>query len=248
MKVIADGLATEYSDEGTGPVMLMLHGWGNTRHSFDALCRGLPSFRMIRLDLPGFGESERPSEPWDVAQYATFVALFCEKLGIVPDILLGHSLGGRIITKGVATGVLSAPRLILIASAGVANRNTLHNRTYGIVSKIGKALLSPLPRSTYESIRRAIYARSGSDYLTVAGMSESFLKVINEDLSGYAGRISTPTLLIWGTLDVVTPLTEGEKLHGLIQGSILVTLPHGTHFVHLEFPKDVAGHIREFCL
>ena len=85
MKVIVDGLATEYQDEGHGPVILMLHGWGNTYHVFDAIVPALAKIRrVVRLDLPGFGATERPAEAWYVEDYARFVGAFCAKLKIDP--------------------------------------------------------------------------------------------------------------------------------------------------------------------
>src|ERR1043166_6772182 len=100
MKVIVKGIATEYRDEGSGPIILMLHGWGDSLHSFDMLAQRLdPDCRILRLDLPGFGQSETPRGAWTLADYAEFVKAFCEKIGLVPDFLVGHSMGGRIIIK-----------------------------------------------------------------------------------------------------------------------------------------------------
>ena len=59
MKIIVKNLAIEYRDEGTGPVALFLHGWKDNLHTFDPLMPFLSDkLRIIRLDLPGFGESE----------------------------------------------------------------------------------------------------------------------------------------------------------------------------------------------
>ena len=113
MKVIVDGLATNYLDEGHGPTILMLHGWANTLHSFDAIMPALAKgHRLVRVDLPGFGGTEMPRDTWDVKAYARFVRNFCEKIGFAPDIIIGHSLGGRIAVKGLASNIFSTKKIV----------------------------------------------------------------------------------------------------------------------------------------
>src|SRR3989344_7345008 len=113
MKVIVDGLATEYKDEGSGPALLMLHGWMDTLSSFDAITKGLAdSHRIVRLDLPGFGGTEAPPDTWYISDFVSFVQHFIQKIGLDSYVLLGHSFGGRISIKGVGTGVLQPSRLV----------------------------------------------------------------------------------------------------------------------------------------
>ncbi|MEK7132609.1 MAG: alpha/beta hydrolase [Patescibacteria group bacterium] len=246
MKVIVNGLAIEYESQGEGRVILMLHGWGNTMHYFDALCSEIKGFQIVRLDLPGFGGSETPQKPWTVEVYARFVARFCEKLHIEPALIIGHSFGGRITAKGVSQKILNPQKIVLIASAGVAHRRTARNIGYTIIAKVGKLLLAPFPKGAYNRFRYALYRSTGSDYLTVGSMSETFLHMIREDLSNAAAAIKTPTLLIWGEDDAVTPVTEGKKLNALIPNSRLYVVPSAGHFVHKEKPKEVAELIRGF--
>src|ERR1700722_13178112 len=140
MKVIVDNLAIEYRDEGQGPTLVLLHGWMSSLHSFDVITKLLSAnYRVVRLDLPGFGESELPREPWHVGDYATFVSHVCEKLDLRPDAFVGHSLGGRILLKGFAERTLSSEKAILIASAGVAERQTLRNWSFKMIAKAGRA-------------------------------------------------------------------------------------------------------------
>ena len=249
MKVIVNGLATEYQDEGHGPVILMLHGWGNTLHIFDALIPALvKNRRIVRLDLPGFGATERPASPWGVEEYARFVGAFCEKLRLDVDVLIGYSLGGRIVIKGLSHGILSSHRAVLIAAAGVAERTTVRNQVFSAIAKIGKVLLWPLPKNVYQSARRLLYVQTGSDYLTIGSMSETMRKVVQEDLSSNAAGVSVPTLLVWGEHDVVTPLSEGRKLNRLIRESQITVIPDTSHFVIIENPSRVAELIHDFIV
>jgi pimeloyl-ACP methyl ester carboxylesterase len=248
VKVIVQDIATNYEDEGQGPVLLLLHGWGNTLNYYDSLCSELKEFRVVRLDLPGFGSSEIPRSAWNVEMYARFVAQFCEKLHLEPKAMIGHSFGGRIITKGVGQKILHPEKIILIASAGVADRQTLRNALYAGIAKMGKVILAPLPTSLYQRAREKLYAQTGSDYLTTGTMSETFLLTIREDLSVDATAITIPVLLVWGLNDLVTPLQEGKRLNTLIRNSKLCVISNAGHFVHQEKPAEVAQLIKDFLV
>jgi len=248
MKVIVQHIATEYSDEGAGPTLLLLHGWQDTRHSFDAIATLLSKeYRVIRLDLPGFGQTETPRESWDVDAYIDFVNAFMKKINSKPQGMVGHSFGGRIIIKGVATKVFNPQKIVLISPAGVAKRNTMRQSVYAAGALVGKVLINIPPFLFWKSsLRKNIYRWMRSDYLTTGEMKETFLRVIQEDLSKYAAEIQNETLLIWGNTDTVTPIAEGKTLEKLIVGSKLITLQNCGHFVHKENPKIVAEYIKNF--
>ena len=248
MKVLVEGLATEYRDDGSGPVWLYLHGWKDDIHTFDALITSLNEHRSVRLDLPGFGASEIPKNSWSVADYVQFVRAFTDKIDVTPDVIIGHSMGGRIAIRGVADGVFKPRRLVLIASAGVAERNAFRARGLLILAKIAKAITSlpPLDRMQ-EPLRRFIYGPARSDYENSGPLRKTFLKVISENLSSAAEKITVPTLLIWGSRDEATPLEEGERLYALISSSKLDVAEGVGHFVHRDVPDKVAKYMRDFC-
>lgn len=248
MKVIVDDLAVEYKDEGQGPVLLLLHGWMSSLKSFDALAQQLSTnARVIRLDLPGFGESEIPKAPWHVADYAKFVAHVCAKLDIQPTAIVGHSLGGRVALKGFADGTLSAPKAVLIASAGVADRKTLRNWSFKMIAKAGKAATAIPPFTLLRAkLRTKLYAAAKSDYASAGPMTSTFLNVIGENLAPVAPLVSVPTLLIWGGNDEATPIDEGIRLQALMPQARLDIIEGAGHFVHEERPEEVAKLIKDF--
>jgi len=248
MKVIAQDLATEYADSGRGPVMLMLHGWKDSSRTFDQLVPQLESnWRLIRLDLPGFGGSEVPKTPWHLEEYARFVQAFCQKTAITPEVLVGHSLGGRVILKAVSENLLKPEKIILIASAGIAKSDSARNKAYKAVAKTGKAVTLVPPLSFFRhKLRRKLYEKAGSDYLDAGPLSETFLNIIGEDLQQNASRITAPTLLIWGDHDDQTPAADALTLNRLMKGSRLEFIPGSGHFVHHEQPGAVDNLILEF--
>lgn len=249
MKTLLNNLVTEYTDEGKGPIILFLHGWKDTLHTFDTLIPLLSgSFQIIRIDLPGFGGSEAPRKPWGVGEYAHFVKAVIEKFGISVDTLVGHSFGGRIAIKGVGTSLLRPRKLVLIGSAGLMERRGVRNLLFNIVAKIGKIILFPFSNDLKEKLRLKLYKKAGSeDYVNAGTLRETFLRVTAEDLSAPAREIHIPTLLIWGDNDVATPLSDGKRLHELISGSKLEIIAGAGHFVHQERPEAVAKLIKEFA-
>ena len=120
MKVIVNNLAIEYEDEGSGPVLLFLHGWQDSLHTFDAISDDLKkNYRIIRLDLPGFGKSDLPKTVWSISDYVSFVNDFIKKINLSVYALVGHSFGGRIILKGSGQRKIESEKNILISSAGI---------------------------------------------------------------------------------------------------------------------------------
>ena len=74
------------------------------------------------------------------------------------------------------------------------------------------------------------------------GLDEDYVEDLSEDMR----RIALPTLIVWGAEDHITPPDEAERLHSLVSTSKLVTFPNAGHFVHQEFPREVAAAIKQF--
>ena len=248
MKVIVQNLATEYRDEGAGKVILFLHGWQDNLHTFDALASLLsPTSRIIRLDLPGFGNSEIPKESWNLDDYIQFLKNFIQKLNLPVDTIVGHSFGGRIAIKGEATKNLQPHKIILIGSAGITRNRTFRNSILKVFTKIGGWITYVPPLFFWrEKLRKKIYRLFGSDYLDAGALKETFLKIISEEIGMSAKKIIIPTLLIWGENDTETPLSDGKQLFQLIHNSKLKVIKGAGHFVHREKPREVAKLIQEF--
>lgn len=248
MKVIIDNIVTEYQDEGSGPVILMLHGWKDDMHTFDALLPFLVTqLRVVRLDLPGFGSSGEPPIGWSLIDYVNFVESFIEKTSIIVQYIVAHSFGARITIKGAGSYHFDPKKVVLIGAAGIAKTQSFRNILYMIAAKIGKFITAIPPFSFFRSrLRKSLYASSGSDYLGAGRLQQIYLNVIREDLKQYAAKITSPTLLIWGSEDDQTPLVDGEIFSTVIVNSRLEVFPHRTHFVHQEEPEKIAKLIKEF--
>ena len=119
MYIDIDGLNINYTDEGNGKSVLLLHGWGGSIQTMMAIGNILKDkFRVISVDLPGFGKSGIPEVPWDSYDYAECIYKFIQKLNLSGLIVFGHSHGGR-ISIILASKYEVVRKLILIDSAGI---------------------------------------------------------------------------------------------------------------------------------
>ena len=82
MQINVDGININYIDEGQGSVVLLLHGWGGSIQTMMPIANMLKDkCRVIVMDLPGFGESDNPVEPWNSYDYAACINKFIELVG-----------------------------------------------------------------------------------------------------------------------------------------------------------------------
>lgn len=250
MKCIVKGLLTEYTRRGSGPVVVVLHGWGTNAANLDQLAKSLvDTFTVIAVDLPGFGGSSQPNEVWGVGDYAQFVHDLLEKLGIDEVYsIVGHSFGGRICIKAVSENTVLPKKLVLIGAAGIKHSESIRNRSYKLIAKSGKVLLSlPGLRGFAQKARKTLYAQAGaSDYLQSGTMKDIFLATINEDLSINASKITIPTLLIWGDQDDQSPIEDARFFQSVMPNSSLKVIEGASHFVHNEHPDQVNSWIKDF--
>lgn len=247
MQVVVDSLITQYAESGKGPDVLFLHGWASSGAVFKNLAAEIGKYhRVVMLDLPGFGASERPQEPWDLEQYAQFVAAFIKKAKINPQTIIAHSNGAAIAIKGVAQGVLSPEKLIILGGAGIRPKKSGRNLVLHIVAKTGKAATFMLPQRRRQKIRSKYYQRIGSDYRLVEGMEETFRRVTAEDVLPLTSSITAPTLLVYGEEDEATPPLYGRLYHEAMPNSQLEVIGKAGHFVFEDQPEKVFGLIKDF--
>ena len=248
MNVVVDNIITNYSAVGEGPVVLLLHGWGDNSQTFSVLQNTLgPHFKVIALDLPGFGHTGAPPSTWNLDSYAHFVKKFLEKLGDHEVYaIIGHSNGGAIAIKGLGTTVLNAKKLILLASSGIRNRHSKRRLIFKAIAKTGKVLTFWMSDFQKKRFRKKLYGIAGSDLLVAPHMEETFKVTVRQDIQEDAKKIIQPSLLIYAEKDASVPLADGQKLAGLISNSKLVEIPGADHFLHQTAEDQVNKLIVEF--
>ncbi|MDX1765970.1 MAG: alpha/beta hydrolase [Candidatus Saccharimonadales bacterium] len=249
MNLIVKGLDVVVKDEGDGPVVLLLHGWQSDLTAFEGLTQKLKeNYRVIRPNLPGFGGSQVPSSDWGVSDYSDFIAEYFEKLKVPsPAVIIGHSMGGRIAMHGLAHNVFTAPKLVLIGSAGVPQSKSARSLGFLALAKIGKVVSIVLPGSIKQKLRSKLYGAAGStDYLNAGELKQIFSNMINEDARKYAYKIKADTLLIYGKEDREAPPEFGKTFDRIIPNTTLEIIPNAGHFVHRDQAALVERKIQDF--
>ena len=231
-----------YIDEGSGEAVLLLHGWGSDLKSFAALISLLKTkYRVLAIDYPGFGESDKLKTSFCVDDYCNIVVEFLKKLSIEKVILVGHSYGGRIILKLNNRNDLPfvIEKNVLIDAAGIIDKKDIVVKIKIVIYKLFKKIFISLPISSEKKDELVMKLRKklgSSDYgIASKVMQETLVKSVNEDLT-YCLDNMKESLIIWGDRDTATPMWMAKLMEEKINNSGLVVLKGG-HFSYIDDPN-----------
>ena len=248
MQVVVNDILTSYSINGSGKVVLMIHGWGDASKTFALLEKKLSkNYQVICLDLPGFGATATPRETYSLQSYAEFIKNFLVKIDSANIFaIIGHSNGGAIALKALEIKSITAEKLILLASSGVRQIHTPRNKVIRLGAKILKIPTLILPKSVQLKIKKHVYRKIGSDLFVAENMQATFKEIISEDLINQASAVSNDTLLIYGDKDSATPIVYGEKFANVLINSRLEIIVGAGHFLHQTHANHVYNLIEDF--
>jgi pimeloyl-ACP methyl ester carboxylesterase len=252
-----DGLHIAYERAGTGPPLVLLHGYvgdGPTtwRRQIEELS---DEFTMVVWDAPGMGGSSDPPESFGIAGYADCLARFIDELSLTRPSVAGISFGG-ILALELCHRHPALPRTLILASAYAGWRGSLPTEVADqrLQQALALADLSPdefvdallptmfsekVPSQFIEEFRTSMQAFHPAGFRAMARASA-------EDLREALPHINIPTLLICGDKDVRAPLSVVENLKASIPDSTLVVLPDAGHVCNIESPEDFNMAVRNF--
>jgi len=218
--------------EGNHEVVL-LHGWGQNIEMMDFLGQKLKNSKITIFDFPGFGKTPEPLYPMNVDDYADWLHLSLENLGIKNPILIGHSFGGRVSVKYASK--YPTEKVVLLGTPIIRKRKkpTIKEKIYKVVK--------------YTPIGDIVRKKIGSvDYNNATPMMREILvKVVNEDLLEAAKKIKSPTLLFAGIDDTAVSLQDTYEAANQMQDAAVIEL-NGTHYAYLENLEQISIIINEF--
>lgn len=261
-----------YIDEGDSEnVLLFIHGLGSYLKAWD---RNIPElkkhFRCIALDLPGYGKSSKQIHSGDVSFYVEIINEFITKLNLENVSLVGHSMGGQIVSAYTIKHPNQITKLILAAPAGF---ETFNEEEVELIKKI----ISPeilfktsdhqirlnyqfnffkMPLEAEEMIADRITIRDDEDfYKHCTIVSNSLFGLINAPVFDQLKEINTPTLIFFGKDDLLIPnksihqtTTEEIASRGSsqIKNSKVILLDKCGHFLQYEKPEKFNSEIISF--
>ena len=232
----------EKADDQNAPTVLLLHGWGcdgSIFHVFEEELKKHAS--LLIVDFPGHGQSAEPPEPWGVPEYAEQIYQLLETLKIAKVHIIAHSFGGRVAIWLSSHHPERVDKMVLTGGAGLrapaSQTQSKRQKQYQQLKKLVQlaARVPFLKKLSAVWTEKLIQKYGSEDYKRLnPEMRKTFVKVINQDLSGLLPSIKASTLLIWGSLDTATPLWMGQKMEKDIPDAGLVVFDGRTHFAFLE--------------
>jgi pimeloyl-ACP methyl ester carboxylesterase len=249
MLIRVNGLDTYAALCGEGPPVVLLHGWGVSSESLQGVAEALVDrFRLVAIDLPGFGWSPPPPTAWGSAEYAAHVAALMDHLGVLVADVIGHSFGGRVALVLAARYPERVRRLVLVASAGIRPRRGFARaaKIWGI--RWARRLLSlQVVRAVGGGLASRLAHRIGSrDYRTAGPLRATLVRVVNEDLRSLLPSIRSPVLIVWGDRDQEIPRASMELMARGLRRARLEVLEGAGHFPFLDMPDRFEALVRQF--
>jgi len=240
--VLVHGQQIAYLDVGTGPPVILIHGFGGSMWQWEHQQHTLSQhFRVLTLDLPGAGLSDKPDIDYRTDQMLDFFVGFMDAVQIPQAALVGNSMGAGLAIGMALTHPTYVSRLVLIDGlpqhvmeklTSPSVRRALETTAPAWLVSFGNRLFGGLMIESVlleivhdpALLTPAVIERSNRNRQR-PGLIKPILAV-KENLpvweSGFAtriGEITHPTLVLWGEEDRVFPLAVGEGLHRTIKGS-----------------------------
>lgn len=242
-----------YLEAGQGPVLVLVHGLGGSSEVWRDSIRYLARrYRVVALDLPGYGKSDRPRADYSIEYHAAALNDFLDALGAGKVVLVGNSMGGWISAITALNHPEKISHLILVDSAGLRRDNSSPINLNPAMKEEERALLLALfadKSFVTEKMVNDQWEYRKDIRSTVQATLES-LKTKLPFLDDRLKNIEVPTLIIWGRDDTLTPLNYAERFAQGIPGSKLVVIDNTGHLPEVEKPaafyRAVKGFVRSW--
>ena len=257
------GVKVHYCDEGSGEVILLLHGVFSSLHTFNRWAEILSkSYRVIRLDLPGFGLTG-PSVDNEYAfdLYVGYLSKFMDNLGVRDFHIAGNSFGGWIAWEYAVSNEDRVKKMILIDSAGYVT-----GRNYPLPFIIAQ---TPVLRNVFsyeiapKFVVRRFLRQVIKDHAVVSdqlvnqyydiihrkGNLKAFLRIANSKFvqnTRALKSLKTSTLVLWGSEDAWISSSDAERFRNDLQHVSVKVYAGVGHIPMEEIPEESALDVLNF--
>ena len=230
-----EGRRVRYRVGGDGPPLVLVHGLAGSTRWWRPVLPALARRHAVHLvDLPGFGAMRggprvalRDAPGWLVA--------WLHELDLAPAALVGHSMGAAVVLRAAALAPERAPRLVVLAPAGVGRRPSIVGHALPLAGELRRA-------------RPRFLAMLGTDALRAGPRTllRATWGVLTEELGADLARVEAPTLALLGARDSLIPLEVGALLGRRLRDVRVVVLDRSGHVPMFDEPERVADEILGF--
>lgn len=262
--ITVDGVRLHYVERGQGEALVLIHGNGTMIQDF--LSSGIVDdlaerFRVIVLDRPGYGYSDRPRGVWTPRAHATLYQKALRQLGVTQAVVLGHSWGALV---AVALA-LQAPHLVrslvlasgyyyptLRADAALASPAAIpiigDVLRHTVSPVVGRALLPAMIKGMFAPA--AIPERFDREFptdmmlrplqLRASAEDAAMMTPVTVELQRHYRELELPVAIIAGGGDQIADVgRQSQRLHDELPNSTLVVVPGMGHMIHHLAPERV---------
>ena len=261
------GADVHYVDEGSGDIIVMIHGFASSLHTWNRVADELKrEHRVIRLDLPPFGvtgplrSSSGAVETMNLPTYRRFIDTFLQAIGVLRATFIGNSLGGLISWDYAVRHRKAVERLVLIDSAGFPMKLPIY---IGLFNSALVRMSSPwwLPEAIIKSAVRNVYGdprkidaqtlRRYVEFFHGEGTREAIGKMVptldfKEVDTDVLKSLDVPALVLWGAKDRWIPTAHAAEFASRIPGAKSVMYAGLGHIPMEEAPERVMVDLRAF--
>ena len=242
-------------ESGKGPVIIFLHGFCETHEIWEPFTTPFESeYRVVTLDLPGFGKSPLPKVPFSLEEVATIVASWIKERYPHPVLLLTHSLGGYVglsILKNYPNLLAGIGLIHSSVFADTPEKKENRNKVIDFVARKGvepfvETFVPGLFASPVDShipfVRKiALTTRPETLMAFNSAMRD------RPDLSEVWRSSTIPKLVVAGSKDAVIPITASREMAGMTKRIAYCELPEAAHMGFLEAKADCQEAISGFA-
>lgn len=248
------GYRIPYYVGGSGPPLVLLHGFADEKTSFLQTAQWLtPHYTTYLPDLPGYGETARdPDRKYGISSQAQTVADFTEALGLRELHLGGNSMGGHVAAAFARTHPKAVLRLLLLDPAGMRGEGPpLYQNQAQPVDTPAKydAFLQRVfahPPAIPGPLKGFFVQRAIRNFSWLNRMLQEVREDPDYELNDRIKDITAPTLILWGSRDGIIPVAHAPLWHAGIAGSTLIVWDDCGHAPQHERPQQTARLMLDF--
>lgn len=256
---------------GSGPVLLLLHGIGDSSEAWVPLMPALAEhYTVIAPDLLGHGASDKPRADYSAAAYANGMRDLLDVLGVERATIVGHSLGGGVAAQIVYQYPQRCERLVLVAPGGIGREVTPLLRF--LAAPYAELVLPPLRLPGSRQVARVVTTAMRMSGCNLGRDAHQVLRIMDglprseeqfaftrtlRSVVDWRGQVVTmldrtyladgvPVLIVWGDRDGIIPVDHAHLAHEAIAGSRLEIFEGAGHFPHHCDPQRFVDVLDDF--
>lgn len=255
------GVRLRYSDRGSGPAIVLVHGWKGSHRLWDRTATRLidDGHRVVRFDLRGMGESDKPSEPYDFDRHADDLGFVLRELGVTDATLVGWSMGCTVALHYLDRDGHGVGRVVL--TNGPLRLTRADDFPHAMPAEQFDGYLAELA-AAWPAGERAFQATSllpGSDPAVVDWLYQVALQTPLDvaleivraqarlDMRDVVARLRVPVLAAYADRDPYYPFSLAEHIAATAPAGRAVVLRESAHCAPIEEPATYAAVLARFA-